>query len=1427
MSLKDLFNNKAEQVVIDKSLESIASEVQSDKYIDNIIEDNNRYLPVVDFSSPANFARYGSAEKYYVDGIKNIYQHYPYDGSKKEKLEWRNNSSQIDLYIFDNIYPKTTGYINLSSSTNLLNSSGFRYTTQPTYIAIKGGPNASDTGRLSDSNIYDPDFNRESNFSLTNNGNTVEFWLKDEVTNTNSNYAYAYSIFDLWNGITASANNYTRLSILKASGSNKLEVTYRSGSYGITTELIDYTLDTSTWHHYAISFANTNTTDLQVSLYVDGELVKQDIHVGTGIINVTDNANSIAYIGSLRTHPVTTNNSYSTYGSAYVSIDEFRFWKAERTTQEIYRNWFTQVGGGSNTDDANTSLGVYLKFNEGIINTVEINDLDKVCLDYSGRISNGTINNYYLGCKLTGSAVDVYFGETKETKDPIIFSTNALIQTALNAYGDLGFQYDQTNVSSIYKSLPAWITEEAEKLQLGDLSNLIQIISSYFDILHIQIENISKIKNLDYSTNSEKPKPFANILLSSHDFDNLELFTDTTLIEKVFSRSESSEFEQNINDIKNSIYQNIYNNLVYIYKSKGTEKALRNLIRCFGVDDELIKINLYSNNTTYDISEKYTYSSKPKKFVDFNNPDRYDGYIYQKRKASDTTNTLSYIPSANDGKLDFVPITVQSEIIFPKQLEIESDNYFTVNFVSSSLFGVHEANVDQDIYSWGSDTFNFQVYSVRAKAGSPDAYFKLTGSFNGSPVSLTSNLYKELYNNEKWNFAVRIKPSKFNHANFASGSQITDYDLEFIGYNSVSNQIYNSFALSATVAQANMTPALRVNKRVYVGAHYNNFNSSSLLEKTDVKASSVRFWYDYLTNEELLAHSYESDNFGRQQPNWHPDYFLSLTSSRSFTKADTLLLHWDFATVTSSDNNGQFVVEDISSGSYLDTQEYGLSWFGQYAKYQYPGFADEFLENDDQVVNKEFILSAKKQSFENLNGDDLVQTPDVDDITRTKDSRLVSYFLSIEKSMAQVVNDEILKWFATIKNFNNLIGNPAERYNREYSGMRQMREIFFKNVNNRLDFEKFFEFYKWIDSSLSNVVSQLIPASANSSADIRNIIESHVLERNKYENKLPTIEFKGEPKSYPIVSHLNYNYREQAAYPNNLTTEENPTRYYNFKPLWLKQRVQRSDSIVDTDLEPQNDIDREIIRQVINQKNIDKLPTLFSDGNAYEGRKDITRNFTKTYNFSTKNLYVLEDTINPLNISNNLFNSTFVFAAEIAASSSEQQIIQPIKKKGNYSRVYEYLFTSGRTGNNKSFVDLEGDVQGTTGSTLFVFSDRSLPVRRAYKNIIVERFSAPGGPEINGRGFLDSAAEEYSVYNSLNYRNSRVRNNYNSWLRETSSIDPDYPSYHKVTKNATYIPIDVTSSQVEPYYDNWFVSHAIPRSDLQYAWITASVTGSD
>ncbi len=1261
MSLKDLFGKNTEKIVSNKDLKELQDQVESEGFLQENIKDKERFLPAIDFSSSSNFAKYGLAEKYYNDAFENIYNFYPYDGSLKEKQQWLNTLTQFDLYVYNNIYPKTTGFINLGSgsvSSLTTASVSYRYSSSPQYVVIKGGPNASPTGKFNDSNIYNVDTNRESNLALTENGNTVEFWFKDNVEVSNTYTNNTYCLFDLWNANVSGSHNYTRLTI--ENSSSNFYVTYASGSTGVQQKALNYSIDKANWHHYAFVFAN-NSNNITITLYVDGEQADSVSTTLPNSIALANNKGNIANIGSFRTNKQATEaTSWNGIGNCFGSIDEFRFWKSTRTARQIYRFYFTHVNGGSNTDDSNTNLGVYYKFNEGIVSPSEINATDAICLDYSGRISNGTIKNYALNVRSTGSAIDTFFEEAKEQKDVIVIATNSLVSSTLNNYLQEAKDYDQENSSNIYRSLPAWITEEDENIDNKELKNLIQTVSSYFDTLHLQIEALSKLGNIEYYDQNSKPKPFIDKILSSYNFDNLEIFNDTTFIEDILSRNETKEFDKKINDIKNVIYQNIYNNLAYIYKSKGTEKSLRNLIRCFGVDDELIKINLYASNSTYEFNEKYKYVSALKKFVDFNDPNRYVGTVIQKKIidnddsrgyiAGNTSSIQDYSPSV----VDYLPLTLQAEIIFPKKVEFGNEKYDIPTFSEVSLFGVHTANNKDNDLTWGTDPFNFHVLAVKRNFDSSDVYFKFTGSLAGYGFNVTSSWYKETYNNEKWNLAVRLKPEKYTLSNAVSGSATGNFLIDLIGYNTSLDVIQNSFSLSQTIPEANAKSALLNDKRIFAGAHYSNFNTSSILHKTDVKISSIRYWLDYLTDEEIKVHSFDVANYGRLNPDWKPDYSYSIFNSSSiFTKSDTLLLNWDFSNVSSSDENGEFIVYDLTSGSkqIATNKEYGV--LGQICKYHHGGFGTSFYENDTQVINKEYIHSAKQLQPEVMAYSDTITTPDTDDVTRTKDSRPVSYYISIEKSMAQVINDQMINWFATIKYFNNLIGDPSERYRKEYKGLQHLRKIYFQNVKNTPDFEKFITFYKWIDSSISTMISQLIPASANVSNKVRNIVESHLLERSKYENKLPTLELKGEPVT-SLSSFLEYKYEDQAA-PGVITNSGSV--------LWIKERAERSAEVF---ANPSVSAESQEIRDAANFNTLNKLPTLYSSDTSqnYIGKRDEIRKFNKPYKLETSKPLILEATIKPLRIGNEQFTGRYVFADELDSGSSNDIFNTP---KNGYS----------------------------------------------------------------------------------------------------------------------------------------------------------------
>ena len=81
MSIKDLFNKKT--IVFD-SAASASIDAESSEYISASVEDNQAFLPVIDFGTASTFVKYGSAELYYENSIKRIYQQYPYDGSLAE-----------------------------------------------------------------------------------------------------------------------------------------------------------------------------------------------------------------------------------------------------------------------------------------------------------------------------------------------------------------------------------------------------------------------------------------------------------------------------------------------------------------------------------------------------------------------------------------------------------------------------------------------------------------------------------------------------------------------------------------------------------------------------------------------------------------------------------------------------------------------------------------------------------------------------------------------------------------------------------------------------------------------------------------------------------------------------------------------------------------------------------------------------------------------------------------------------------------------------------------------------------------------------------------------------------------------------------------------------------------------------------------------
>jgi hypothetical protein len=1207
MSVKKLFA-VSKKVLPATSIDNVAETIESVEQIQAVATEQARYVPRIDFSNLSNFVHYGSAEKYYQDAFAYIARTYPYDGSLAERQQWHNSASYFDNYVYDNLYPKAVGCAVFSPQGYgvLLGSSslGIWEPQDQEYISVQGGPHADEEAAsiskafpepyAGKANYLDTASGRSSNLSWNgDDGATVEFWLK---RHTSGSSCGVETVIDLWNGFASGSVSYGRLLVAYLDrglpGQQYVYPIVCSGSFvggvpttGYATFFSGVTsLASDVWHHYAVVFQN-NGTDFDCTLYVDGTLIATQTNVGAGgMATVLGNQGLSANVGALRT-AWPEDDSDTGWGKVSGSLDEVRFWKTARSSADIGRHWFEHVGGGSNTDDANVALGLYYKFNEGIFTSASTVDAhDETVLDYSGRISNGTWRGYVSGSRSPLSAINESgFFDVDEEQDPIIYTVHSEYIDTLDLYATSGSAYDTINNAALWKLVPAWITEEDEATN-GILQNLVQIMASYLDQLHQMIHDIPSIQDTTYVQEGYKPNFFARRLLEGAGLRTPELFSEASILESVAKQSDIQRFSTKLIDVKNLIYQNLYNNLTYLYKAKGTEKALRNALRCFGIDEDLVKVNLYAHNATYKLQDRTVSVARKKKYLSTAAENRLGGSVFQSSgSAILAADESTFLPAVSgSGWYENGVATLEVNVQFPVKPETESIFYYDTPFVSASIVGFHAAlSSSQSDYTWASPDPAVVLYVVRPSAESTDAFFALSSSAG----EITSSLYPGVYDGQRWQFAIRYAPINYeNYINRITGSTVVR-QWELYGVYTTLDLTEQEFTISGSAGVQNLfaTPI-----RVFAGAHRQNF-TGSIIDYSDSNITNVRFWYDYLQNEEIKFHSQDVYSLGRKHPNSNAYFAVPQLDGISIPAEESLALNWSFDLVTGSNADGRFAVLDLSSGSLEQIDAARYRFLSGALGNKHPGQGWGFAANDDQVVDLLYVPSAKLQLPGAACSSDMVAILEEDDEIFTRASAPINYFFAAEKSMSQCVSEDMLKLFATIADFNNLIGEPVHRYRLTYKSLEKLRQLYFNHITNISSFERFVDFYKWIDSAISDVLYQLVPASADVSDSLRTMVESHILERNKIRTQFPTLEMKEKPLVGRLrgVNEMLYSWLSGHA---PVSSAEATSRC-----IWWQERAERDLTSAIASSDPLVDAQRENIRLVCEQ-----LPDLSDAPEQYD-----------------------------------------------------------------------------------------------------------------------------------------------------------------------------------------------------------------------------------
>jgi hypothetical protein len=251
-----------------------------------------------------------------------------------------------------------------------------------------------------------------------------------------------------------------------------------------------------------------------------------------------------------------------------------------------------------------------------------------------------------------------------------------------------------------------------------------------------------------------------------------------------------------------------------------------------------------------------------------------------------------------------------------------------------------------------------------------------------------------------------------------------------------------------------------------------------------------------------------------------------------------------------------------------------------------------------KAMDKNYFYSARKRLADDLMSSDLttIKTDETEQFFVDED--VSDNFYSFEKSMYGVISDEMMNMFSTALDLNNLIGQPNQKYHHRYNDADFLRDRFYDDVENEPDIQKFTSFYKWIDDSISIAIQQLSPAGARFSEKINNIIESHILERNKYIHQIPiTTTFSSTEGSIKGYEEMNYNWKFGHA-PTDPSNEADHV-------LWQKDRKEKSGT-------------RETLRISKNNHSIQSSGLIRREvgGSSYISDTYAVRKFAKTYNVS-------------------------------------------------------------------------------------------------------------------------------------------------------------------------------------------------------------------
>jgi len=674
-----------------------------------------------------------------------------------------------------------------------------------------------------------------------------------------------------------------------------------------------------------------------------------------------------------------------------------------------------------------------------------------------------------------GTFKNVTWPKTNSTKPYTNASINSsAVQTWYASRLDDAEIYDNTNKNILRDLIPLHVRFNPQN---NGFVLFVDMIAQHFDVLYNYVDHLGKLHERDEDVNTGLSKDLLWDVLKSMGWEAVSGW-DTEDLWKYFLGTDASGSYQTTSsaeypdgaqlvfattesvsyrDMEMEPYSRIFNNLPYIYKTKGSARSIKALLSAYGIPSSILRIQ------------------------EFGGPDPINSISGSQMQVLEIANH-ELITSASSVRAPWHNIDKDGggvaytgdDVYTPRTIEFR---FRTNQKVNQGLF---------------SKTDALAIWMEHSSSVSTSNYGRLHLSLSGSAGWVSaSTQYLPIYDNDYYNVALRVE-NRIQEGGTEIDAPPVVFELDVRkSPNHADGRITHTAHITYSMddlGDATATSSYLVNwgyggqNRLNLGflQDVNAFSVTPYTSSFNGALQEFRLWRSYLPDWVLDGHA--------QAP-------ISYHASNYSESFDNLVLRLPLGT----DNN----IFNIS-GSGIIVSSSHPSQINQFETHEARGEADEYQANKFNTVDDTYFIHVPNSiGLRSLGNKIRIEDNSVDytldpfkSYERSSFDKypLDSNMVSVAFSPQDNIDLDIALQFGGLI-LDDIVGDPRDRYSDEYGLLRNIRDTYFKKFDKENNFFAFFRLLSLFNSAIFKQIEQLLPARAHKVVGV--MVKPSVLERPK------------------------------------------------------------------------------------------------------------------------------------------------------------------------------------------------------------------------------------------------------------------------------------------------------------------------------------------